>query len=246
LSIELWIICSLVVLISAVIMGITGFGFALIVIPLFILFMEAKNAVIYNIFLGTIICIPIMWQSRKSLKFDKIALLVISCILGLPLGIYILTHVSSPTLKLLIAAMVIIFAILLALGISYKIKREWLGCISSGFIGGIFMTSIGLGGIPVILFLMNQNWERNVFRANLNAFFIITGIAAFIANGAFGTVTGNIVINALILVIPLMIGFFIGIRLLPRISSIWLKRISTIVLAASGALAIINVLTILL
>ena len=236
----------LIILIAAIVMGMTGFGFALIIIPLFLLFMDAKVVVVYNIVLGTIVCIPVLWQSRKYLKFSKITILVVSCILGLPVGIYILSHVSSPVLKLLIASMVIIFALLLALGISYKFKREWIGFIVSGLIGGMLMPSIGLGGPPVILFLINQDWEKNVFRANLNAFFIIIGIATFLAMGASRVVNTNTILTSFILVPPLLIGVFIGLKLLPRIDSVWFKRISTGVLILSGVLGVVNVLMVLL
>lgn len=246
MSIELWVISGLVILVSAVIMGLTGFGFALIVIPVFLLFMETKTVVILNIILGTLICIPIMWQARKHLIFGKIALLVISCIIGLPVGIYILSHVASPVMKLIIASVVVIFAILLGLGISYKFKKEWLGCIASGFIGGTLMTSIGLGGPPVIIFLINQGWEKNIFRANLNAFFILTGIAAFIALGASGTMTVTTITTSLILIPPLAIGLWIGLKLLPHVNPIWNKRISTIVLIAAGLLGIADALSVLL
>jgi uncharacterized membrane protein YfcA len=240
------VIAVLVVLVSAIIMGLTGFGFALIFIPVFILFMEAKTVIILNIILGTLLCIPIMWQTRKHLIFSKIALLVISSIIGLPVGIYILAHVAPPIMKLIIGSAVVIFAILLGFGFSYKIKKEWLGCIVSGFICGVLMTSIGLGGLPVIIFLLNQGWERNVFRSNLNAFFILSGIAAFIALGAAGTMTMTTLTTALILIPPLAIGLFIGLKLLPRVNTIWNKRISTLVLIAVGLLGVADALTVLL
>ncbi len=246
MSIELWIIAVLVVVVSAIIMGLTGFGFALLFIPFFLLLMETKTVVILNIILGTLICIPIMWQARKHLIFSKIALLVISCIIGLPVGIYILSNVASPVMKLIIATVVVIFAVLLGFGVSYKFKKEGLGCVVSGFIAGSLMTSIGLGGPPVIIFLINQGWEKNVFRANLNAFFILTGIAAFIALGAAGTMTVSTLTTALILIPPLAIGLFIGMKLLPHINLIWLKRISTMVLITAGLLGIADALSVLL
>jgi len=103
-----------------------------------------------------------------------------------------------------------------------------------------------LGGLPVILFLINQGWEKNVFRANLNAFFILSGIAAFIAMGASGTMNGATLKTALILIPPLAIGLIIGMKLLTHVNPIWYKRISTLVLIAAGLLGVADALTVLL
>jgi len=148
---------------AAFIMGISGFGFVLVTTPLLLLLVDPKMVIVFNVTLGVLVCIPPLWQTYRHLQPSRIIVLVVSSILGLPLGIYILSRLSSLTLKAVIITIVVFFTILLASGVSFKIKRERLGLTISGFISGALSNSAGLGGPPIILFLLNQGWSQGHF-----------------------------------------------------------------------------------
>ena len=235
-----WLLANLIVLFGAFITGITGFGFVLIAAALLLLFLDVKSVVILNVILGTIVCLPVAWQARKHIRSQIVLILIISSILGLPLGIYVLSHVSLPALKLIVISGVIVFAVLLATGISIKFKRERLACAASGFISGALSNSAGLGGPPIILFLLSQGWEKEVFRGNISTYFALNGIAAAISLGVTGNLPEDKIIYALSTVPALIIGLSIGLWILPRINAVLFRKIAIYLLLACGVLGIIE------
>lgn len=235
-----WLWVNLVILLAAFVMSITGFGFALVTASLLLFLVDPKTVIVFNVFLGTIVCLPILWQTRKFLRPRRIAVLIISSTLALPLGIYALAQFSSPMLRLIIITMVVIFTILLALGISFKVKEENLGCAVSGFISGALSNSTGLGGPPIILFLLNQEWAKDVFRGNITAYFVLNGIAAAISLGVSGNLSSDIVVYTLTTIPALAIGYYLGTLLLPHINAISFRKIAIYVLLGCSLLGIID------
>jgi uncharacterized protein len=235
-----WFLANLIVLFGAFVTGITGFGFVLIAAALLLLILDVKSVVILNVILGTIVCLPVAWQARKYLRSQIILILAVSSILGLPLGIWILSHVSLLSLKLIVISGVIIFAILLASGISIKFKRERLACAASGFISGTLSNSAGLGGPPVILFLLNQGWEKDVFRGNISAYFALNGIAAAISLAVTNNLPPEKMVYALSMVPALIIGLAVGMWVLPRINAVLFRKIAVFLLLGCGLVGIVE------
>ena len=228
MDLYIWILTSIVVFIASLTMSIAGFGFGLVATPLLFLFLEPRIVVLFSSSLGSIIGLLVFLQARHFIKPKIIIILGLSSLVGIPIGIYMISHISILILKIIIGILVIAFAILFYFGLTYKIKRENLGCAFSGFIGGIFMTGTGLGGPPVILYFINQAFEKQVFRSSVASFFIITGIASFISLGVSGIASSANLLQTLTFIPVVVIAYLIGNKILPHINQ-WLFR--TIVLA---------------
>jgi uncharacterized membrane protein YfcA len=240
LDLGIWILTAIVVFGATLIMSVAGFGFGLVATPLLFLFLDPKTVVLFSASLGSIVGILVLIQARKSATPRIITILGISCLIGLPVGIYMLSTISAPILKIIIGSMVIIFALLLALGYSIRIKRENVASGISGFIGGALMTGTGLGGPPVILFLINQAHEKQVFRANLAGYFIISGIASFATLGISGTVSGSALIHTLTFIPVVILAYFIGIRILPFVKQNMFRKIVLTIIFLAGIAGIIT------
>lgn len=233
-----WSFSCLVALVAAFTMSVTGFGFALIAAPLLLFFLDLKTVIVFNIVLGNCICLLILWQSRHHVKRGRIALLGIGSIFGLPIGIYILSQVRAPLLELLIAVLVVVFAILLTLGHSHQFKKEGLGFVISGFISGMLVTSTSLGGPPVVLFLLNQGWGKEVFRANLAAYFLFCGSVALITLRLSGVITSDLLVTASTFIPVILVGFYLGARVLPHVDADLFRRIAVSIVLLAGLLGI--------
>lgn len=240
------IISYIVMLIAAFVASIAGFGFALIASPLLLLFLDPLTALSYVVFLGAIIYLPVLWQSRHHLKVRKVMPVIAGCAFGLPLGTYILSRVSSDTLKLIIAVLVIVFASLLTLGFFRKIKREGLGSVIIGFVGGTLMPSTSLGGPPLALFLLNQGWEKENFRATMAIYFVFCGTASSIALGLSGVLTSDRLLASLSFLPVLAAGIYLGIRIFPHINARLFRLIAIGIILVAGLIIVATSLSSLL
>lgn len=246
MSLETLILGSFVTLAAAFTMGITGFGFALIAAPILLFLIEPKAVVIVNIILGSVICILILWESWRHARKKHFLLLAIGSILGVPIGVYILSHAATTTLKLVISALVVVFAVPMALGHSHRFKREHPVFGISGFISGLLASSTSLAGPPVVLALLNQGWEKKSLRATLAAYFLFVGLVALAALSISGALDVAFVVIALTYAPAALLGFFLGRKVLPRLNAELFRRIAALVVVIAGLLGIITGLLVLL
>ncbi|MBC8274974.1 MAG: sulfite exporter TauE/SafE family protein [Chloroflexi bacterium] len=246
MSVGVLVLGCLAVLVAAFTMSLTGFGFALVAAPLLLFLFEPKTVVIVNVILGAIICLLILGQSRRHVKAGRTALLAAGSIFGIPLGAYILSHAPVSVLRMLMAALVVIFAVPLALGHSHRFKREGLGSTISGFVSGMLASSTSLSGPPVVLFLLNQGWERESFRATLAIYFLFCSLMALIAIGLSGFLTSDLLVTVSTFVPAVLLGFYLGTRVAPRVNTTLFRRISILVVLLAGLLGVATSLPALL
>lgn len=223
------------ILLASLIQGITGFGFALIAVPLLSLFIpELRNItpiiVIYSLLTNVII----VYKSRRYIDLKKIIPLIIFGIIATPIGTYILLYVNVSTLKIIIGLIITITAFAMLKNFKIKIKNQGISYGIVGLLSGFLNGSTGLSGPPVVLFLTNQNTDKDVFRANLTFYGVATNIFAIILFIAEGVVNTS-VINFTILYLPaLIIGVFGGIILSAKINETLFKKLTIYLIAFLG------------
>lgn len=223
------------ILLASLIQGITGFGFALIAVPLLSLFIpELRNItpiiVIYSLLTNVII----VYKSRHYIDLKKIIPLIIFGIIATPIGTYILLYVNVSTLKIIIGLIITITAFAMLKNFKIKIKNQGISYGIVGLLSGFLNGSTGLSGPPVVLFLTNQNTDKDVFRANLTFYGIATNIFAIILFIAEGIINTS-VINFTILYLPaLIIGVFGGIILSAKINETLFKKLTIYLIAFLG------------
>ena len=246
MSIEIIVFGSLVVLVAAFAMSITGFGFALIAAPLLLFILEPRTLVITNLIIGPILCILILWESWHQVRIKQLLLLAVGSICGVPIGAFILSNSTPAALKLIISALVVVFAVPIALGYSHYFKREKLVFGITGLISGVLASSASLAGPPVVLLLLNQGWGKERLRASLAAYLLFTGLVALTALGISGILSSDFTPSSLAYIPAALLGFLIGRKVVPLLNPEFFRKLAIIiVLIATIAGVITSLLTLL-
>lgn len=229
------------ILLASLVQGITGFGFALIAVPLLSLFIpELRNItpiiVIYS-FLTNII---VLYKTKQYIDLKKILPLVIFGILATPIGTYILLYVDVNTLKIIVGAIITVTALAMLKNYKINIKNQNISYSVVGLLSGLLNGSTGLSGPPVVLLLTNQNTNKDVFRANLTFYGITTNIFAIILFVSEGIIN-NSVINFTVLYLPALItGVFYGIKISSKINETLFKTITIYLISILGLYTVIS------
>ena len=229
------------ILLASFTQGITGFGFALIAVPLLSLFIpEIRNITPIIVIYSFLTNIVIVYKSRCYIDFKKIIPLITFGILATPIGTLMLIYVKARTLKIAVGLIITITAFAMLKNFKIKIKNEKLSYGIVGLFSGLLNGSTGLSGPPVVLFLTNQHIDKDIFRANLTFYGIATNIFAimiFIMEGII-----NIpVLHFTIFYFPaLLIGVFLGIRLSAKINEIIFRKLTIYLIALLGLYTVIS------
>lgn len=227
-------------LISAVLQGLTGFGFSILAVPLITMFISPKTAVPILLIYSIIINIIVLYSTLKAVDIKKILILLLAGIVTMPLGTHLLVIMNENLLKIFIGTMILIFGILLLIGFRKKFKNEKIAMLPVGMLSGLLGGSISISGPPIILFLSNQDVDKHTFRGNLAIYFLILNIFTLPVYYWNGLLTSKVWSYSLTFLPGLLVGVFVGNLFSNKIKDDHFKKITLVLLIIMGVLSIIS------
>jgi hypothetical protein len=182
----------------------------------------------------------IFFEIYRWIDLQRIWLLVVAGVVGIPLGTYLLTILPAQTLKLGIGVVTTLSGLAFWLGFQRPIRNERLALLPIGLASGILGGSTAMSGPPVILFFSNQGVSKQVFRANLNIYFTMIKLWTIPNQVVAGLITPD-VLRWTAWSLPAMIaGTLLGMRLAQRVDEATFRRLTLIVVIVTGLSAIVS------
>lgn len=160
----------IIILIASILQTSTGFGFSILATPFLLILFEPKEAIQINLILSLIISIFLISKIKKDVDFRIVKRLIIGSVFGIGLGMTIFLFLEVTTLKLMVSIILLVLTILLIF--NFRIKQtERRDCIA-GILSGGLTTSIGMPGIPLLLYFSGTNTTKSVLRGTTLAFYL--------------------------------------------------------------------------
>jgi len=230
-----------IALAGALLFGLTGFGSALVTIPLATHIVPLPFALALFALADLVSALRVGLENPRNAVRGEWTRLVPMIVLGTALGVTALVNLPRPLGMFLLGAFVLSFALYsLARRPSPRVispRWAWL----AGLGGGITSTLFGAGGPPYVIYLSQRGLTKEQFRATLG-FATMTSISlrvlAFLLTGLL--LDPQVWIAAALAVPAAFAGIAISRRLFHRISREALLRAVTVMLLASGASLILR------
>ncbi len=229
----------MVFLLSGFVQGAMGFGFALVAVPLLSAFLPIRELIPIITIIGAVISIQLYCHERQNLDLKRIRPLIISGIVGTFAGSYALIAVDPKVLKSAAGMVIIATAIMLALGFRVKIKKEKQSMLLVGLISGLLQGSISLAGPPFVLFLANMGTDKDTFRANVCAYFLILSVYALIIQAIMKIVNEQSIKGSLIFIPCAVVGNYFGIKVSSKLKENVFKKVVLVLIAVTGLISVI-------
>lgn len=174
----------LVVFVATLIRSAFGFGEALIAVPLLALFLPVAVAAPVAVLLSITIAAVVVAQDWEKIHLRSTRWLVGFTLIGIPLGLLLLTRVHEQAVKAALAVLLLAFSGYSLLGGNPPElrgdSRGWLaGC---GFCAGVLGGAYGMNGPPLVIYGAMRRWSPQQFRATLQGYFLpasILGMAGY-------------------------------------------------------------------
>ena len=225
---------------AGLIQGLTGFGGALVAVPLLSLYLDMKLVVPLCTLHGVTITLCLSWQLRHSLSLKKIGPLLLGSVPGVAFGVTLLKYADPGAMKLMLGAMVTGFAVyaLLSRQATERRLRPFWGYVA-GFATGAIASAFSTGGPPTIIYTTLAGWSKDTIKATLSGFFLCAGLLSSGAHLMAGLTTitvGKYYVATLPFV---LLGVWVGSRFYQRINhKLYLKAVFICLAIIGLALAI--------
>jgi len=220
--------------IAGLVRGFSGFGAALIFMPVASAAIDPRLAAASFLVLDAVLTLPMLWGAVRTCHWTTVLPAAIAAMATIPIGAAILDQADPVTLRWSLSVLVLILLALLVSGQRYSGPPHRLASIGVGGVAGV-LSGIGqVAGPPVIAFWVAGPFAPPIIRANLVTFFAITSISSFAAyawNGFFTAETLK-VIAAFAPVYAL--ALFIGTRLFGKAPDRYYRRIAYAVIALAA------------
>ena len=239
MSLVQYIAVAVIVFGAAIIQALFGFGFGLISVPLMIFFVDLPTTVVTATAVSTVSC-SIQWYESRAIKGREVSQrLVLSALLGMPVGLWLLNNMDARLMKALLGVLVLIGVFVRSR--EYDLRRLPLAFdYSMGVIAGILSTSTSTNAPPLVFLLHARHYSPENFRAVLNRVFTILNFLSLIMFAVAGKITPE-VFKLAVLAIPVMGGgLWIGIRLRSFVDPDHFRNLVLVLLFATGLSAIAN------
>ena len=212
--------------VGGLVQGATGFGFALMAIPLLGFAIDVKLATIVIIPASFTLQCLILWHLRRHASLKRIVPMLIASMATVPLGVHFLTAVDPRIFKIFLGCLLIVSAIYTL--VPHFSRQPWhpfyLGVpcgVASGLLGGAF----GTNGPPLVAYMTTQKMDRFRYAASLQVLFASSGLVRGIELARQGMFTEAILLKSLVGIVFMVVGAFLGLKILQRLSEKMLSRI---------------------
>ncbi len=249
-----WALLGGITLLASTAQSATGFGFAIIAVPLYLLVLNSLAAVQVAILVTPVISLVVVPRLLPALQRGLLARIVAGTMLGLPLGMVVYAQAGLFWIKVAVGVLITLFALLFflaerlpALGIGSGgagtadggrpgagAGRPGLGAVAVGLVSGTMTTSLGMPGPVLVLYFSRLALEMNAVRATIMSSFLLSYGGAMIVQAATVGIAGDIWRLAAVLAPFALAGGVAGHRVSRGMSQVAFRRITLLLLLGTG------------
>lgn len=233
MSVE-WVAGAVAIAAGAFVMGLAGFGIALVSLAFLPHIMAPATAIVLLTLYALVFAAAIFVPLRRDFTPRPVGVLLAGTVIGTVPGVWVLATVPPSVMARLIGAAIVAVVVLEWGGALRQRLAGWAWALGMGSLAGAIGGAVGLPGPPVIVWSTAQGWAPRTLKANLQAFFVVNQAVILAGYWWTGLLTAEVWRLAAVFALPALAGVVTGMMLFERVDPVRFRRIVFVVLFASG------------
>jgi hypothetical protein len=238
MEVTIILILTLGIFVGFYVQTVVGFAGSLMALPILLLGMDLPNAIAYiSIFylFSSAFLITKEWDNIDKTIILKLA---ITSVIGVILGIVVLTFSKPIVLKKALGVFILIYVAYVSFG-KKKVELNKGGIISFGVLAGFFSGLFSTGGPLYVMCIENTVKEVKAFRATMIGVLGLVTITRVPALAVSGILNFSHLKMSLLVFPVFLLAQFLGKRTFNKINEKAFKRFLMILLCISGLILIL-------
>jgi hypothetical protein len=196
---------------ASVCQSVTGFGFALVMVPLITVVWAVKPGIAATVLLSLFGNVMLLREVRGHVSVSRVGGLLTGFAFGLVPGVLIFEKVDEDALRIGVGAVVLIATIAIYRSPEIDPGHDTFGLrVVTGAISGAIGSSTSLSGPPVVLYLVGRVREIDAFRATILAYFVPSSVIIIASYAIVGQVTNDVLVMVAVAIPAVLIGNPVG------------------------------------
>lgn len=206
-----WLV--LAILAGGLVRGFTGFGTALIVMPVAARAIPPAEAIVVLTFSGILTWVAIVPRAWGQADRAEVGVLAAGAILAAPLGVAALAVLDPIPVRWVVSVAATLTLLALVSGWRFRGRLAWPGLSGIGASAGALGGLTGLTGPPVVLFYLAGPGQAVQVRANTILFLALLDIGIVVNLLLQDLITARALALSVLLAVPYLATLLIGQRL---------------------------------
>jgi hypothetical protein len=202
---------------AGLVRGFTGFGSALIYMPLVSAVYSPQIAAATLLLIDSISSLPVSIRAIPQCNWREVTPVTIAGAAALPFGVAILVYLDPLLLRWLIAVLVLVALATLA---------------------GVGAGAAQIGAPPLLIYWLGGQNSAATVRANIMVYFIMQGALSMIAYLYSALFTAQAIVLSVLLGVPFAVFLTIGARWFHGTSDELYRRVAYIIIAIAGLISL--------
>src|SRR5947209_1978 len=183
-------ICA-IAFVSGTARGFSGFGAALIFMPLASSMAAPRLVAALLLIIDFVAAAPLIPNAWRQADRKATAVIVLGALVGVPIGTYFLSRLDPVTTRWIISAFVLALLMLLMSGWRYRGKDHVALSIGIGGLSGFCSGLAQTGGPPIVGYWLGRPVAAVIARANILLFFGASDFFSVVSYALTGLITMN-------------------------------------------------------
>ncbi len=220
---------------GAIAAGGAGFAFALTASAIWLHALDPVHTTMLVVACGTLLHVTLVWPVRRSIEPARLLPFAIGGLIGIPIGVALLTHVDTRGLKGALGLFLVVYG-------TYALLSPRLPEIRGGgraadaevgFLGGILGGLGGYSGVLPTIWTQLRGWRKDVARGVFQPFILMAHVVTLVLVGIAAMDTGGALMT--LAALPALYGGgWIGWRIYGRLDDRRFRQVLAALLVASG------------
>ena len=225
---------------AALLQAVSGFGFAVLAVPLYLLLVAPAEAVQLAIILSTALSFAVVPGLRRIIAPALLLRLSAGSLAGLPIGLFSFRHADRLLVRFVVGATILAFWCddgRVPASRGPTLGTLWQDRHSRSrrrAVAGVATALVGMAGPPVLIYLLLAGTAAQTVRATLLAFFALSYGATLASHAATVGIPGSTWVAAGILAPFALLGGLVGRPIGDRLGSDGFALLTIALLTAAG------------
>ena len=225
-------ICA-VAFVSGTARGFSGFGSALIFMPLASSIADPRLVAALLLIIDFVAAAPLLPNAWEKADRKATAVMVLGALIGVPIGTYFLSRLEPVTTRWIISVFVFALLLLLLSGWRYRGKDHTAVSIGIGGLSGFCSGLAQTGGPPIVGYWLGRPLPSVIARANILLFFGASDFFSAVSYTTAGLITLDAIKFAVVVGPVYAVGVWFGASLFGKASEAVFRAICYALIAAA-------------
>jgi uncharacterized protein len=223
---------------SGLVRGFSGFGSALIYMPLMAAVYDPRTAAVTLLLIDFVSATPFAIRALGQCTWREVLPIWIAAAVGIPFGTMALLVVDPTILRWFMALLVLALLAILMSGWRYRGEPRLPLTLGVGLFSGFGGGAVQIAGPAVIIYWLGGNNPAARVRANLLVFFLLTSIVLCVSYFTQGLFTTELIGLSILLALPFFVATAAGAHFFAGTSDQLYRRIAYLIIAVAAVISL--------